>query len=251
MVLAPITQVGRNYLPYIEHIDGRVIKYIDFVPTSLLPNTTAPGLNSTTDIFITIFDHTGTKEIHKQLPLERLSYVDTLGVRQPINRRVAMDSCFIDCQDQNMVGTTAALVFWYELPQYSQANKSDVVLTDSIEIPITNVVQYNPLPDADRLTGKRFRKILLGIPTVTPNKNSGLGTTELENCFVTLRKGSYRILADVPVKLLYQLQMLEKTEFQNIVFDFDSSFITVGGGGTANPTDYVGKYIFFNLQYEA
>ena len=251
LVLVPIRQMGKNYLPFIEHIDGRVIKYIDFYPAAKLPNSTATGLQTTQDMTITIMDHNGVTEVHRQLPLERLNYKQTLGVRQPICRKVAMDNCYIECANSAAVGTVAALVFWYELPQYSAANSNKEVMTDAIEIPITNTTQYNVLPDTDRLTNKRFRKLLLGMPSVTPDKNTGLGQTQLENCYLTLCKGSYRILADVPVMLLYQLAMLEKTEFQNIIFDFQSSYVTIGGAGTVTASDYVGKYMFMNLQYEA
>lgn len=251
LVLVPIRNKGRNFFPYVEHIAGRVIKYIDFAPAALLPRTSAAGLQTTQDLYVTIFDENGATEIHKQLPLERLDYSATTGVRQPICRKINMDSCYIDCQDPAAVGKVAALVFWYDLPQYSAANKSKEVMTDAVEIPITNVTQYSVLPDSDRLTGKRFRRILLGMPAVTPDKNTGLGSAELQNCYLTLQKGTYKVLADVPVSLLYQLQMLEKTEFANIIFDFQSSYVTVGGAGTATPADYVDKYIFMNLQYEA
>ena len=251
LVLVPIKTLGRNYVPYVEHIANKVIKFIDFAPVAHVPGYATPGLQSNNDLYITIIGENGSTELHKQLPLERLDYSATIGVRQPINSKLTMDSCYIDCQDASHIGKVAALVFWYELPQYSAANKSDVVCTDSIEIPITNIAQFNVLPDTDRLAGKRFRRLLLAAPAVTPDRNTGLSQAELENCFITLSKGSYRILADVPVILLYQLQMLEKTEFQNIIFDFQSSFVTIGGAGTLDPTDYIGKYIFMNLQYEA
>lgn len=251
LVLVEIKNKGRNFFPYVEHISKRVIKYIDFAPASLLPRTTAAGLTSTDNMFITILDENGTVELHKQLPLERLDYTQTIGVRMPICKKINMDSCYIDCQDATQIGKVAALVFWYDLPEYSAKNNTDNVQTDAIEIPITNVQQYNPLPDSDRLTGKRFRKLLLGKPSVTPDGNTGLGETELQNAYLTLQKGSYKVLADVPVSLLYQLAMLEKMEFANIIFDFQSSFVTIGGAGTATPGDYVGKYVFMNLQYEA
>lgn len=251
LVLVPITQLGKNALPYIEHIANRVIKYIDFYPTSYVPRTAIAGCNTDTDMYITIMDGNGTTELHRQLPLERLNYNATLGVRQPIQRQISMDNSYIWCKNPAAVGTIVALVFWYELPQYSQANKSILTMTDSIEIPIRDITQYNVLPDTDRLTGKRFRRLLLGTPSVTPDKNTGLPTAQLENCYLTLCKGSYKILADVPIMLLYQLQMLEKSEFQNIIFDFQSSYVTIGGAGTLTPSDYVGKYIFMNLQYEA
>ena len=251
LVLVPITTMGRNFFPYVEHVAGRVIKYIDFAPAALVPRIAAPGLQITQDMYITIMDENGTVEIHKQLPLERLDYSATTGVRQPLCRKINMDSCYIDCQNPAAVGKVAALVFWYDLPQYSAANKSKELMTDAIEIEIKNVTQYSQLPDSDRLTEKRFRRILLGTPTITPDQNPGIGTSELQNCYLTLCKGTYKVLADVPVSLLYQMQMLERTEFANIIFDFESSYITVGGAGTATPSDYVGKYIFMNLQYEA
>lgn len=251
IVLVPIKTIGRNYFPYVEHIADKVVKFIDFAPAALLPRTTAAGLTTSADMTVTILDQNGVTELHKQLPLERLDYSATTGVRQPINRRLAMDSCYIDCQNASAVGKVAALVFWYELPQYSAANSTKVLMTDSIEIPITNIIQYNQLPDSDRLTGKRFRRILLGKPAVTPDHNTGVDDADLDGVYLTLCKGSYKVLADVPVQLLYQLQMIEKTEFQNIIFDFQSSYVTIGGAGTATAADYVGKYVFMNLQYEA
>ena len=251
LVLVPIKNVGRNFFPYVEHIAKRVIKYIDFAPVALLPRTTAAGLQSTQNMYITIMDENGTRELHKRLPLERLDYSQTIGVRTPICKRINMDSCYIDCQDANQVGKVAALVFWYDLPEYSAKNSTDNVQTDTIEIRIDNITQYSTLPDSDRMTGKRFRKILLGKPSVTPDGNVGLGSDELKNVYLTLQKGTYKVLADVPVSLLYQLSMLEKMEFANIIFDFQSSYVTVGGAGTATEADYVNKYVFMNLQYEA
>ena len=251
LVLVPIKNVGRNFFPYVEHIAKRVIKYIDFAPVALLPRTTAAGLQSTQNMYITIMDENGTRELHKRLPLERLDYSQTIGVRTPICKRINMDSCYIDCQDANQVGKVAALVFWYDLPEYSAKNSTDNVQTDAIEIRIDNITQYSTLPDSDRLTGKRFRKILLGKPSVTPDGNDGLGSDELKNVYLTLQKGTYKVLADVPVSLLYQLSMLEQMEFANIIFDFQSSYVTVGGAGTAIEADYVDKYVFMNLQYEA
>lgn len=253
LVLVPIQQVGRNYFPFIEHIAKRVVKYIDFAPAALLPRTAVAGLQSTQDMYVTIMDENGTKELHKRLPLERLDYSQTIGVRTPICKKIAMDSCYIECKDASQIGKEAALVFWYDLPEYSAKNDihSPGLMTDAIEIPITNVQQYNVLPDSDRLTGKRFRKLLLGKPSITPDGNVGLGSAQLQNAYLTLRKGSYNVLADVPVSLLYQLSMLEKMEFANIIFDFQSSFVTIGGAGTAVQADYEDKYIFMNLQYEA
>lgn len=251
LVVVPITKVGRNFLPFVEHINRRFIKFIDFAPAGYLPDTTAPGVTSSADMFITIFEENGVVEIQRNLPLERLDYTKTLGVRQPIMSKVAMDSCYIQNNDANNIGKCVALVFWYDLEQYSAKNSTKNLMTDSISIPIRNLTRYNPLPDSDRLTGKRFRRILLGTPSKTPDGVSCVAAANMKNLYLTLCKGAYQILANVPLVLLYQMAMLEKTEFQNIVFDFESSYLTVGGNNTITPsTDYVGKTVFLNLQYE-
>ena len=252
-MLVEIKRVGRNYLPLIENIRGRFIKYIDFYPATYLPGTPTAGVTSSADMFFTIFNEYGTEEIHREMPLERFDYQQTLGVRQPVGSKIAMQRSYINCQDAANVGKVAALVFWYDLPEYSARNTSDAVITDAISVPLTTAVRYNALPDTDRLTGKRFRRILLGTPTTTPDLQTGLTTVELAHCYLTLRKGTYNILENCPVMLLWQMQMLEKSEFANIIFDFQNSFITIGGAGTIPnvQTDYIGKSVFFNLQYEA
>lgn len=253
LVLVPIEHVGRNYFPYVENLQRRVIKFIDFCPAQYLPDTTDTGLQGTTDMFITIFNEYGNTEIHRNMPLERFDYVQTNGIRQPICSKISLKTSYIDCQDPAQVGTTAALLFWYDLPEYSQRNTTDNLLTDSLSIPLTTSVRYNQLPDNDRMAGKRFRRLLLGLPTQTPDLTTGIGAAEAANVYITLRKGSYNIIENAPIILFWQMAMLNKSEFQNIIFDFQSSFLTIGGAGTIPnvQTDYIGKSVFLNLQYEA
>lgn len=254
LVLVEIKRVGKNYLPFVEVLRDRVIKYIDFCQTTYLPGISgAVGLQSTQDMYFTIMNYMGTEELHRELPLERFDYAATLGVRQPVGAKMSLQNSYIDCQDANQVGKVAALMFYYDLPEYSARNSTVNVITDAISIPLTTSTRYNQLPDTDRLTGKRFRRILLGVPSITPDFQAGLDSAKLANCFLTLRKGTYNVVENMPLPVLYQLAMLEKSEFANIIFDFQNSFITIGGAGSIPnvQTDYIGKSVFLNLQYEA
>ena len=254
LVLVKIERLGKNYFPLVEYLHNRLIKYIDFCQTTYLPNLTgAVGLSSTADMYVTIMNEYGTEELHRNLPLERLDYAGTLGVRQPLCAKISLQNSFIDCRDANNVGKYAALVFYYDLPEYSAKNNSDKVTTDAIAVTLTTATRYNQLPDTDRLTGKRFRRILLGTPTITPDLQTGLDVSKLENCFLTLQKGTYKVVDNMPLPILYQMAMLEKSEWANIIFDFQNSYITIGGAGTIPnvETDYIGKSVFLNLQYEA
>ena len=252
MVLVPITQLGHNRMPFLENIKGRYIKFIDFYGGSqYLPNVTDTAVQTTENMFITIYDEWGNTEIIRNLPLERFNYTQTLGIRQQIGSKISLRDCYIDCQNPSCIGKTVAIVFYYDLPEYSAKNCTDNLVTDNISIPLTTITRYNKLPDDERMVNKRFRRILLAAPSTTPDLQSGVSYANLHNLYITLRKGSFVIFDNLPIMFLYQLTMLEKSELQNILFDFQSSYITVGGAGTITPsTDYVGKSVFLNLQYE-
>lgn len=254
LVLVEIKHLGKNYLPLVEYMRGRMVKYIDFCQTTYLPGiANAVGVSDTSDMYFTIMNEFGNTELHRYMPLERFDYADTLGIRQPICAKISMQNSYIECRNAANVGKVVALMFYYDLPEYSARNTKDTVATDAISIPLTTAIRYNQLPDTDRLTGKRFRKLLLGTPSVTPDLQNGLDAAKLANCYITLRKGTYNVVENMPLMLLYQLQMLEKSEWANIIFDFQNSYITIGGAGTIPNVnaDYIGKSVFMNLQYEA
>lgn len=251
MVFVPISRLGENKFPWVENIRSRYIKYIDFYPCAYLPGTTQQGCTVTDNMFVTIRNAAGNKDLIRNLPLARFDYQQTIGIRQPVFTHLALSDCYVDCQNPNAIGTVCAFVFWYDLPDFSQKNTTKNLITDSISVPIITTQGMNVFPDSDRLAGKRFRRILLGTPSLTPDLFEGVLPVHLPNVYVTLRKGSYCVMDNVPVMLLYQLAMLEKSEFQNIIFDFQSSFLTIGGDGTIpNAESYLGKSVFFNLQYE-
>lgn len=252
MVLVPITKMGENKFPWVENIRNRYIKFLDFYGSQYLPGTAEPGLTTTEDIYITIANANGNAQIIRNLPLERLDYRKTLGIRQPIGSKISLSDCSVVCQNEDAIGTVAAFIFWYDLPDYSKANSTDQLITDCVSVPLTTSIRYNLFPDVDRMTGKRFRRLLVSEQSITPDLYSGVTEDVLENIYLTLRKGTYNVLENVPVMLLYQLAMIQKTEFANIIFDFHSSFLTIGGAGTIPNVDedYIGKSVFFNLQYE-
>ena len=252
MVLVPIERVGKNKFPFIENVRGRVIKYIDFYASQYLPDTTTSGAVATADMYLTIMDEFGNTEIHNHVPLERFDYVSTQGIRVAIGEKISLNECYVDCKNAANVGKLAAFIVWYDLPEFSKRNTTDKLMTDYLSIPLTTTVRYNQLPDEERMAGKRFRRILAAAPSVTPDFADGITESALSNLYLTLRKGSYLVVDRLPLSMLKQLKMQEKTTFQNIIFDLQSSYVTIGGQGTIPDvtTDYIGKSVFLNLQYE-
>ena len=252
MVIVPIVGMGINKFPLVENIRNRYIKYIDFHPAAYLPDTSATGLATSDDLFVTIYDELGNTQLMRDLPLVRLDYTQTNGIRQTVGAKVSLENCYVECKNAAAVGKVAAFIVWYDLPEFSQRNKTDNLVTDYVSIPLTTDVRYNMFPDYDRMTNKRFRRLLVAAPGVTPDNQPGVAIQTLGNIYLTLRRGSYKVVENLPLSYLYQLNMLQKSEFQNIICDFANCYLTIGGAGT-NPnvaTDYIGKYVFMNLQYE-
>lgn len=252
LVMVPITNLGRNYFPVNEYLDRRFIKYIDYCNSLLvLPGTTEVPTSESSDMYLTLANEYGNTEFIKNQPLWRFNYFFNLGVRQTIGRKLSIRDCYIENQNPAAVGKIAPFVLWYDLEEYSRRNTTDVTCIDSITVPITNVTRYNLFPNSDRMAGKRFRRLLVQKDsTISPNQEP-LVDVLLDALFVTLRKGSYNILENIPTSLFWQISVLERQEFANIIFDFESSFITVGGAGTiSNPELYLGKSVMFNLEYE-
>lgn len=251
-VLVPINRIGNNPLPFIEDLRDRYVKYIDFYPVQYLPGTDKTGCTVSANMYFTIADVTGNGYLVKDMPLQRFDYTATTGARQPVFAKISLQNSVIVCQNQSAVNTVALLIFWYDLPEFSRQNKTDLTITDSLTVPLTSSIRHNTLPDEERMALRRFRRIFLGTPSVTPDYGTGLTENQLKNIYITLRKGTYNVVDNLPVWLLYQLKMIEKTEFANIIFDFQSSFLSIGGDGTIPnvDTEYVGKNVFLNLVYE-
>lgn len=247
-LLVPITRVGRNYLPFSENLRNRYIKYIDAVPTAHLPETSVDGVTSFTNMSISIADKVGNAIVMRDLPLNRMNYEQTFGQRQPIAREISLQNSYITVTESEMVGKSVLLVFWFDLPEYSQRNTTDEILVDGLSIPITSAVYRNQLPDSLTMAGKRFRSILFQPVGVTPDYATGVDYSNAQNLYLTLRKGSYNVLENVPLSLLYQMWQVDKIQFANMIFDFQSSYIIVGGAGTY--TNPVGKSVFLNFVYE-
>ena len=117
MVLVPIKQLGKNKFPWVENLRNRYIKFIDFYGADYLPGTDERGLTFLNDIFVTIANSSGNKEFIRNLPLERLDYQHTFGVRQEIGSYISLSDCYVNCQNENAINTVAAFVFWYDLPE--------------------------------------------------------------------------------------------------------------------------------------
>lgn len=247
-VLVPITKVGKNYIPFVEDLKNRTIKYIDIFFTLLLPDTEAEGVTAYTNTpYITLADITGNAYLINNRPVDDFLYTKNLGIRPEINSKLSLQNSFILNNDEDAIGKYYVLVFWYDLPEFSARNRKDTLVTDYISVPVPKVLA-NTLPNEERFAGKRFRYILFSMVDTTPEGTTGISDDdEINSLYLTLQKGSYKVLENVPLRLFYQAQMFDKMEFANIIFDMQNSFIKVGGAGRLYINE---KSVFLNLVYE-
>ena len=246
-VIVPITALGRNPLPYVEYLNNRYIKYIDFVKVASLPYSIAAPVSDTSDLFVTLSQQSGNSYFIKSEPLVKFDIERNKGIRKPIMQKISLQNSFIECTDESYIGQSVLLVFWYDLPEYSSRNKTLNVVNDYFEVKITTDTDRIALPDNRTMVGRRFRKFLVTYPSSTPSMATGIREDEAEHLYLTLQKGNYKVVDAVPLKAFYQIDNLQAIEFANIIFDFTASFIFFGGSGLKSA---IGKSVMINATYE-
>ena len=247
-VVVKLESKGKNYLPFVEYLKDRYIKYIDVVIVGSLPYSTDACITDTDGLFVTLANKSGNSFFVHDETLSRYDLLQNLGLRRPIGQKLSLQNSYITVTDDAYVGKSVLLVFWYDLPEYSARNMTDAQLTDNFEVKIDSNYSNNLLPDNRTMVSKRFRKIALALPTYTPTFSPSVTDSDIKHLYITLQKGNYKIFDAIPLSELYEIGNIEILDFANIVFDFTYSYIWVGGKGTR--INVAGKSVFFNAVYE-
>ena len=146
-VIVQITGVGKNYLPYVEYLNGRYIKYVDYVTVGSLVAKDGATISSTDNITVTLANSAGNAYFVKDEPLKRFDVEENLGIRKPIMQKISLQNSYLQVSDGALVGKSVVLTFWYDLPEYSSRNKSDNVITNGWETQIVSATAHNQMPD--------------------------------------------------------------------------------------------------------
>lgn len=246
-VIVPLTQMGINYLPFVEDLRDRQIKYIDFVAVTSLPGSAASPLTEPGNCTITLANKSGNTYDFSDLPLARFSPAHYYGIRPFIGRKISLQNSFIKVNDAAAVGKNALLVFYFDEPEFSYRNTSNDVSENAIEVPIVSNIYPNQLPDNRTMVGKRFRNISINPVLVTPSYKES-AYSDISDLYLSLYNGNVAILDRVPLSVFNTAGTVENFTFSNIRFDFTNSYVLVGGAGTVS--DPVGKSLLINLSYE-
>ncbi len=247
-IIVAIKNVGINYLPYIEDLRDKFIKYIDFVPVTSLPNSTGTPITTSDNLFLSLANYGGNVLVSKDMPLIRYDITENGGVRLPIMQKISFQNSFFENKDATNIGKYVLLVIWYDEPAYSRRSKSDNVAVDFLEINILSNSNDTYFPDNRAMVNKLFRNFYLDFPTTTITGNSGITEAQAYNIFITIQKGGYALFDHLPLIELKTIGLIDVMTFSNVIFDFEASYLTIGGNGTL--TGYSGKSVFLNCIFE-
>ena len=243
-----IKNVGRNYLPLVEDLRERYIKYMDIVPCTSVPGSAADVIDpSVTATTISMSDK-GNIYFIQDLPVQQLDPIYKAGVRQPIMSKLSVQNTYLNVTDSGEIGKYYVMVFWYDLPEYSARNTTDRTSIDTVEIPVKSVADRQFLPDNRSMAGKRFRNFYLpALAGQTPTFTPTVDADQLGNIYISFCKGNYTVLDHVPVQLFQFYQQYMELTFANIIFDFTYSYLDFGG---KTDKKIVGTSLMLSMKYE-
>ena len=245
-VIVPITCVGRNYLPFVEDLKDRVIKYIDIVDVTPIDGSTGVG---NTPQYITLSGKSGYIMEFDNYPTINLKPYSTYGSRRLIGKKLSLQNSFFTNGDASNIGKSVVCVFWYDEPEYSARNTTNNVSISTVEVPFVSKTFKNMLPDNRTMAGKRFRSIAWDLlPSYTPSFKTAANSDVETNAYLTLLNGNVAILNNIPVQCLVELANVESLEFSNIKFDFTNSYIQLAGYANEPTTNesFVVRFSFEN-----
>lgn len=243
---------AKTPLPDILDLKGKVIKYLDCAND--LAVLDSDGVTITTgqinDVYINLMKADTQEYFIKDVPLSNYQVSERKGIRDNISRVVDFPNSFVVNHSNNDV--VLFLVFWYDDIQisnlYSAADKTNI---DNFEVSQFNAIQERMLFDEDRtLFNKEIQDFYImdnQAAFITPTGKTSVTGADVANSYLTLVKGNFQFVKNVPLILFKNSDTYDRIKLQNIVFDFSNSWIDVP---TATAANVNGKSYFFNIEYK-
>ena len=252
-ILVPINKIGKNYIPFNEELKDRIIRYVDVVTPTALPESNANVFTAFASATLTLADFNGNSYVGYSVPLDRYNPTKNLGDRIAIDKKISFQNSYIEVAGVGAITPSfAVVVVYYDAPEFAQINTTNDLAVESFEVKVTSASFKNLLPDNRTLVGKRFKQIAIptGV-TLTPSYQQCGNDVAVEGAYITLVKDNYLIFDNAPLMLFKEPYYLRSLNFRNITFDFINSYITVGGKDENEAANaLVGKSVFFNILYE-
>ena len=243
---------SKTYLPDVLDLKGKVIKYIDCLNDLAIEDRDGVSITAgqQNNVFLSLIK-SGTQEIFiKNVPLSNYQISERKGIRDNISRVVDFPHSWVENNSASDV--VLFLVFWYDDIQisnlYSAADQTNI---ENFEVAQFSSTQQRMLFDEDRtLVNKEIQDFIVYDNTnafTTPTGRTSVTGTDLASSYLTLVKGNFKFIRNVPLILFKNSDTYDRIKLQNIVFDFSNSYIDVSSTTAAA---VAGKSYFFNIEYK-
>lgn len=236
----PVTGT-KVFFPEIQQLRNKRIKHIDVFNSTLLPNAPS-GATVMSDIennYITIRESNTSLELIQGLSMALLNQY---GARLFINKIIDFQNSYFEYKGtESITNKSLYFVFWYDEPAaWSLVNGRGRTAIKSLQLTLNNTRTY--FTENLDLKDRKIQNMYLMYPSYTPNGLSGLSSTKINNKFITLSRNNVEFFYRVPLRVFYQGSDYYPLRLQNIMFDFQSSYIE-----TLTTTDNDLKTVFMNV----
>lgn len=240
-----------TYLPEIQDLRGKTIKYIDCVNGLTTQDVKGTAITANPEgVFLTLMQK-GTKNYFvKDCPISNYMLSVRKGNRDNVIRIVDFSNSFVDNKTNSDV--VLYLVFWYDDEKLSNLyDETQPTNIDAFEVSQFSANENRFYFQENRtLYNKEIQ--LFTVPFysssfVAPSGKTTVSQSVIKDSFVTLQKNNFQFLRNVPLMLFVSDDYVDRIILQNIVFDFTNSYIEIPTSLIASVS---GKAYFINCEYK-
>lgn len=217
----PVTGT-KVFFPEIQQLKNKRIKHIDVFSAGILPKAPS-GKTIMSDIannYITIRESNTSLELIQNLSMALLNQN---GARMFINKIIDFQNSYFDYKgSESTTNKSLYFVFWYDEPAaWSLVNGRGRTAIKSLQLTLNNTRTY--FTENLDLKDRKIQNMYLMYPSYTPTGLEGLSA--VNNKFITLSRNNVEFFYRVPLRVFYQGSDYYPIRLQNIMFDFQSSYI--------------------------
>ncbi|MDR0831139.1 MAG: hypothetical protein LBN95_13690 [Prevotellaceae bacterium] len=229
--------------PDVQNLAGKKIQAINAVLLNGNSAYSGRALATYNELYISLKKKDGTTYIIDEMPLQQIQIDNNKGINHKIDEVLSIKDCFID-NPNFQTDCSVCLIVWYELPEYTrETTVKPLYASFETKIRYQNYMR-NKLPDNRTMYDSMIEEINIQVPEITPTTATGVTQSDLGSLYLTLNKGTFSILEKIPLQIFYNNDWYKRLIFDNIVFDFDNSFIEVVGTNVA-----INKNVLITLKY--
>lgn len=215
---------NKVFFPEIQQLRNKRIKHIDVFNSALLPKTPS-GKNIMSDIannYITIRESNTSLELIQNLSMALLNQN---GARLFINKIIDFQNSYFEYRgSESITNKSLYFVFWYDEPAaWSLLNGRGRTAIKNLQLTLNGTRTY--FSENLDLKDRKIQNMYLMYPSYTPNGLEALSGAFVQNKFITLSRNNVEFFYRVPLRVFYQGSDYYPLRLQNIMFDFQSSYI--------------------------